>query len=81
MFCRKIDNSIAEAVASILWATPRINHDVGEFKAISAQFERKYGKKYAEMARIDQLKDGNRVSPKLIQKLSIGAPSKFMVEK
>lgn len=76
-----MDDGIAEAVASILWVSPRISHEVSEFKIISAQLEQKYGKQYAETARMNQLPEPSRVSPKLIQKLSVTAPSKLLVEK
>jgi vacuolar protein sorting-associated protein IST1 len=81
IFCREIDDGIAEAVASLLWVAPRISHEVSEFKIISAQLEHKYGKQYAETARMNQLPEPSRVSPKLIQKLSVSAPSKLLVEK
>jgi vacuolar protein sorting-associated protein IST1 len=78
---KEIDDGIAEAVASLLWVAPRISHEVGEFKIISAQLEQKYGKQYAETARMNQLPEPSRVSQKLIQKLSVTAPSKLLVEK
>jgi len=78
---KEIDDGIAEAVASLLWVAPRISHEVGEFKIISAQLEQKYGKQYAETARMNQLPEPSRVSHKLIQKLSVTAPSKLLVEK
>jgi vacuolar protein sorting-associated protein IST1 len=49
---KEIDDGIAEAVASLLWVAPRISHEVSEFKVISAQLEQKYGKQYAETARM-----------------------------
>jgi vacuolar protein sorting-associated protein IST1 len=72
---------VAEAVASLLWVAPRISHEISEFKIISAQLEHKYGKQYAETARMNQLPEPSRVSPKIIQKLSVNAPSKLLVEK
>uniref|UniRef100_A0A915N421 CDP-diacylglycerol--glycerol-3-phosphate 3-phosphatidyltransferase n=1 Tax=Meloidogyne javanica TaxID=6303 RepID=A0A915N421_MELJA len=41
----------------------------------------KYGKQFAEAARMNQLPEPSRVSPKLVQKLSVNAPSKLLVEK
>ncbi|KAI6213527.1 hypothetical protein M3Y94_00160900 [Aphelenchoides besseyi] len=78
---KEIDEGIAEAVASLLWVAPRISHEVSEFKIISAQLEQKYGKQYAETARMNQLPEPSRVSPKLIGKLSVNAPSKLLTEK
>lgn len=48
---------------------------------INDQLTQKYGKQFAEAARMNQLPEPSRVSPKLIQKLSISAPSKILVEK
>lgn len=45
-----MDPSLAEAISSIIWATPRIENDVGELKTISDQFSAKYGKKYIEVS-------------------------------
>ncbi|KAI6242032.1 IST1-like protein [Aphelenchoides fujianensis] len=78
---KEIDEGIAEAVASLLWVAPRISHEVSEFKIISAQLEQKYGKQYAETARMNQLPEPSRVSPKLIAKLSTSAPNKLLIEK
>ncbi|KAH7701675.1 hypothetical protein AAVH_31187, partial [Aphelenchoides avenae] len=78
---KEVDDGIAEAVSSLLWVAPRIGHEVVEFKVISDQLTQKYGKQYAEAARMNQLPEPSRVSPKLIQKLSVSAPSKILVEK
>jgi vacuolar protein sorting-associated protein IST1 len=78
---KEVDDGIAEAVSSLLWVAPRIGHEVNEFKVINDQLQQKYGKQYAEAARMNQLPEPSRVSPKLIQKLSVSAPSKILVEK
>jgi len=78
---KELDDGIAEAVASLLWAAPRISHEVAEFKIITDQLTQKYGKQYCEAARMNQLPEPSRVSPKLIQKLAVTAPSKLLVEK
>jgi vacuolar protein sorting-associated protein IST1 len=75
------DDSVAEAVISLLWVAPRIAHEVPEFKIISDQLTLKYGKPFAEAARMNQLTEPAKVAPKLIQKLSVSAPSKLLVEK
>lgn len=48
---------------------------------INDQLQQKYGKQFAEAARMNQLPEPSRVSPKLFQKLSVNAPSKILVEK
>jgi len=78
---KELDDGIAEAVSSLLWVAPRISHEVSEFKVINDQLTQKYGKQFAEAARMNQLPEPSRVSPKLIQKLSVSAPSKILVEK
>jgi vacuolar protein sorting-associated protein IST1 len=60
---------------------PRISHEISEFKTISEQLTLKYGKQFAEAARTNQLAEPAKVNPKLIQKLSVSAPSKLLVEK
>uniref|UniRef100_A0A914HQ50 IST1 homolog n=1 Tax=Globodera rostochiensis TaxID=31243 RepID=A0A914HQ50_GLORO len=78
---KDLDDGIAEAVSSLLWVAPRIGHEIGEFKVINDELTHKYGKQFAEAARMNQLPEPSRVSSKLVQKLSVSAPSKLLVEK
>ncbi|KAK6758300.1 hypothetical protein RB195_015859 [Necator americanus] len=78
---KTLDDGIAEAVISIMWAAPRIATDIAEFKTISDQLTIKYGKPFAEAARANQLEFPAKVSPKLISKLSVSAPPKVLVER
>lgn len=78
---KTLDDGIAEAVISIIWAAPRIATDIAEFKTISDQLTIKYGKPFAEAARANQLEFPAKVSPKLISKLSVAAPPKLLVER
>uniref|UniRef100_A0A7I4YXK5 IST1 homolog n=1 Tax=Haemonchus contortus TaxID=6289 RepID=A0A7I4YXK5_HAECO len=78
---KTLDDGIAEAVISILWAAPRVATDIAEFKTISDQLTVKYGKPFAEAARANQLEFPAKVSPKLISKLSAAAPPKLLVER
>jgi vacuolar protein sorting-associated protein IST1 len=59
------DDSIAEAVISLLWVAPRIAHEIPEFKIISDQLTLKYGKPFAEAARMNQLTEPAKVSKSL----------------
>ncbi|KIH65608.1 hypothetical protein ANCDUO_04065 [Ancylostoma duodenale] len=52
---KTLDDGIAEAVISIMWAAPRLATDIAEFKTISDQLTIKYGKPFAEAARANQL--------------------------
>ncbi|KAK0411213.1 hypothetical protein QR680_005543 [Steinernema hermaphroditum] len=78
---KNLDDGIAEAVISIMWAAPRVVTDIAEFKIISDQLTLKYGKPFAEAARANQLEYPAKVSTKLIQKLSVSAPAKILVER
>ncbi|VDN27323.1 unnamed protein product [Cylicostephanus goldi] len=78
---KTLDDGIAEAVISIMWAAPRLANDIQEFKTISDQLTIKYGKPFAEAARANQLEFPAKVAPKLISKLSVAAPPKVMVER
>ena len=73
-----MDPGLEEAIASLLWATPRLQADVPELKAVSDQFTAKYTKEYAQACRTNQL---NNVSEKVMQKLSVQAPPKLLVER
>ncbi|XP_013780566.1 IST1 homolog [Limulus polyphemus] len=75
---KSLDEGLAEAISSMLWATPRLQTDVAELKAISDQLTLKYGKPYAQAACENAL---NTVNEKLVHKLSVQAPPKILVEK
>ncbi|GMT08832.1 hypothetical protein PFISCL1PPCAC_129 [Pristionchus fissidentatus] len=78
---KTLDDGIAEAVISILWAAPRVAQDIAEFKTISEQLTVKYGKVLAEAARANQLEYPAKVNPKLMAKLNVSAPPRLLVEK
>lgn len=78
---KTLDDGIAEAVISIMWAAPRLATDIAEFKTISDQLTIKYGKPFAEAARANQLEFPARVNPKVISKLGAAAPPKLLVER
>ncbi|GMR57076.1 hypothetical protein PMAYCL1PPCAC_27271 [Pristionchus mayeri] len=78
---KTLDDGIAEAIVSILWAAPRVAQDIAEFKTISDQLTVKYGKIFAESARGNQLEYPAKVNPKLMAKLNVSAPPRLLVEK
>ena len=55
LLCRELDAGLEEAISSIIWATPRLQSDVQEFKAVSEEFSRKYGKEFAQACRANSL--------------------------
>lgn len=73
-----LDEGLAEAISTIIWAAPRIQTDVQEMKVISDILTCKYGKQYTEACREEAVRT---VSEKLKHKLSVQSPSKLLVEK
>jgi len=75
---KELDDGLAEAVSSLIWVAPRLQTDVNELKLIGEQLTTKYGKPYGMACRENAV---GTVSPKLMQKLSVQAPPKILVEK
>ena len=67
-----------EPIASIIWATPRLQSEVGELKVITDQLTLKYGKEFAIGCRNNAL---DNVNEKLMHKLGVQAPPPLLVEK
>ncbi|KAL8621921.1 hypothetical protein ACOMHN_046125 [Nucella lapillus] len=74
---KELDPGLEEAIASIVWATPRLQAEIGEFKAITDEFSAKYGKEFAAACRSNSL---SNVSEKVVHKLSVQAPPRALVE-
>ena len=72
-----MDEGLEEAITSIIWATPRLQADIGELKVITEQLTAKFGKQYVAAVRENQF---NTVNDKLIRKLSVQAPKRLLVE-
>lgn len=68
-----------ECVASIFWASPRIDSECVELKYVCNELEYKYGKEFAKMCR--ENKSREIVNEKLMQKMSEQAPGDLLVEK
>lgn len=75
---KDMDPSLAEAISSLLWVSPRLGNECAELKMIADQLSLKYGKKYAETCRVAGV---NTISEKLRHKMSVQAPPKILVEK
>lgn len=67
-----------EAISSLIWIAPRIQADVAELKIIGDALIAKYGKAYGLACHENSV---GTVSPKLMQKMSVQAPPKLLVEK
>lgn len=75
---KDLDEGLAEAISSLIWASPRLQTDVAELKIIADQLTFKYGKPYAQACREQQVAT---ISERLIHKLGVQAPPKVLVEK
>ncbi|CAL7950844.1 unnamed protein product [Xylocopa violacea] len=75
---KNLDEGLAEAISTIIWAAPRIQTDVEEMKTIADILTVKYGKQYTEACREEAVQT---ISEKLKHKMSVQSPSKLLVEK
>lgn len=75
---KELDPGLEEAIASLIWAAPRLQTDCGELKTIAEQFTHKYGKEFGQACRTNAL---NNVSEKVMHKLGVQAPPKILIER
>ncbi|KAH9492300.1 Vacuolar protein sorting-associated protein ist1 [Bulinus truncatus] len=75
---KELDPGLEEAIASIIWATPRLQSDVQELKFVTEEFARKYSPDFAQACRANSL---SNVNEKIMHKLSVQAPPKSLVER
>ncbi|KAK6187408.1 hypothetical protein SNE40_005445 [Patella caerulea] len=75
---KELDPGLEEAIASLIWATPRLQSDVQEFKPIADEFTAKYGKEFGQACRTNAL---NNVNEKVMHKMSVQAPPKTLIER
>ncbi|CAG5122954.1 unnamed protein product [Candidula unifasciata] len=75
---KELDPGLEEAIATIIWATPRLQADVQELKAVTEEFTLKYSKEFALACRGNNL---SNVNEKVMHKLSVQAPPKPLVER
>ncbi|XP_012275225.1 IST1 homolog isoform X2 [Orussus abietinus] len=75
---KNLDDGLAEAISTIIWAAPRIQTDVQEMKVISDILTAKYGRQYTDACREEAVQS---ISEKLKHKLGVQSPSKLLVEK
>lgn len=71
------EESIAEAVATLIWVAPRLSADVQELLEVSRQMENKFGKPFVQQARSNL---SGTVNAKVIHRLGAEAPKKSLVE-
>ena len=73
IFSRELDPGLEEPIATLIWATPRLQADVVELKNVAHQLTAKYGKEFAQSCRTNDL---NNVNEKVMHKLGVQAPPK-----
>lgn len=75
---KELDSGLEEPIATLIWATPRLQADVQELKHVADQFSSKYGKEFAQSCRTNEL---NNVNEKVMHKLGVQAPPKILIER
>ncbi|XP_011311478.1 IST1 homolog [Fopius arisanus] len=75
---KNLDEGLAEAISTVIWAAPRLQTDIQELKIIADILTSKYGRQYTEACRDEAVQT---ISEKLKHKLSVQSPSKLLVEK
>lgn len=75
---KEVDPGLYEAIASIIWVTPRLESDVSELKQITEELKHKYGNDFVTMCRSNKC---GKVNERLMLKMSEQAPGDLLVEK
>ncbi|XP_063230505.1 IST1 homolog [Bacillus rossius redtenbacheri] len=75
---KTLDDSLSEAVSSLLWVSPKLQSNIPEMIVISDMLTAKYGKKYARSCREDAV---STMSQKLKHKISMQSIPKILIEK
>ncbi|CAG2248588.1 IST1 homolog isoform X1 [Mytilus edulis] len=75
---KELDPGLEEPIATLIWATPRLQADVPELKIVADQLSAKYGKEFAQSCRTNEL---NNVNEKVMHKLGVQAPPKILIER
>ncbi|XP_003384586.1 PREDICTED: IST1 homolog [Amphimedon queenslandica] len=71
------EESLIEAVQTLIWVSPRLCADVQELGVVEHQLEIKFGKEFATQARSNAAQVVNK---KVVHRLGVEAPSKALVE-
>lgn len=77
-FFREMDQGLAEALATIMWSTPRLQAEVPELKVVSKHLSSKYGKEWAQACLSNS---DSHVNEKVMLRLGVQAPPKSLVER
>uniref|UniRef100_A0A5K3EUP8 IST1 homolog n=1 Tax=Mesocestoides corti TaxID=53468 RepID=A0A5K3EUP8_MESCO len=71
------DPGLKEAIATIIWVTPRLSYDCPELEVLKNQFSLKYGKEFALACATNSNHD---VNAKVMHKLNVKAPPANLCE-
>ena len=72
------DEGLLECVNTIIWATPRVQHDVQETVEVEKQLGKKFGKAFVEQAHGNRT---NLVNEKVSHRLGVTPPSPVLIER
>lgn len=72
------DETLLEAVTSIIWATPRLVTECPDLQTVTEHFIYKYGEEFGEEAKSNK---NNKVNERVLSKFRTTPPSKMLIEK
>ncbi|XP_073515910.1 uncharacterized protein [Phyllobates terribilis] len=75
---KHLDPNLVENVSTLIYAAPRLETEVTEFKMVSDQLYYKYGKEFCKMCILNQTGNVNQL---IVEKLSTDHPAKEQVDK
>merc|ERR1712054_311129 len=72
---KSMPEDMREAITSCMFAAPRLSIEIPELKQIATYFRNKFGPDFANFAMAEESAEGVGVSPRVIIKLAVVAPS------
>ncbi|KAI6649263.1 IST1-like [Oopsacas minuta] len=72
------EEGLLECVNTIIWATPRVQHDIQESVEVEKQLGKKFGKAFLEQAHANRT---NIVNEKVSHRLGVTPPSPVLIER
>ena len=72
------EEGLVECVNTIIWTTPRVQHDIQEMVEVEKQLGKKFGKAFLEQAHANRT---NTVNEKVVHRLGVTPPSPVLIER
>lgn len=72
------DEGLLECVNTVIWITPRLQHDVQEMAEVEKQLGKKFGKAFVEQAHGNKT---NIVNEKVVHRMGVVPPSPVLIER